>query len=117
MRSYSDVSAVADVVTGVMAVDDGEWTIWGGTSVASPIVAAAIALAGNAKSLHGASAIWRSQGAHFFDVTVGNDVVVRAAGRGHDPGTCPPVYAYICEARRGFDGPTGWGTPNGIAGL
>jgi hypothetical protein len=117
MRSYSDVSAVADVVTGVMAVDDGEWTIWGGTSVASPIVAAAIALAGNAKSLHGASAIWRSQGAHFFDVTVGNDVVVRTDGRGHDPGACPPVYAYICEARRGYDGPTGWGTPNGVAGL
>ena len=117
MRSYGDVAAVADVVTGVMAVDDGEWTIWGGTSVASPIVAAAIALAGNAKSLHGASAIWRSQGADFFDVTVGDDVVVRTAGRGHDPGACPPVYAYICEARRGYDGPTGWGTPNGVAGL
>ncbi len=115
MRSYNDVSAVADIVTGVMVVDNGQWSIWGGTSVASPIVAASIALAGNAKSLHGASTLWRSKGAHFFDVVIGDNVVKK--GTGTYPRTCPRAYAYICDAGPGFDGPTGWGTPNGVAGL
>jgi hypothetical protein len=113
MRSYNDVSAVADVVTGVLAVDRGRWTIWGGTSVGAPIIAAAIALAGNARSLHGASEIWKLNGARFFDVTSGNDIV----GGAGDPHRCLTAYAYICQAGPGFDGPTGWGTPNGVAGL
>src|SRR4029077_18771480 len=40
---------------------------------------------------------------NFFDVTSGND------------GTCSP--AFLCTAETGYDGPTGIGTPNGIAGL
>ncbi len=42
------------------------------------------------------------------DVTVGNNV---------DPGlgvTCASTIHYICYARAGFDGPTGWGSPKGI---
>jgi subtilase family serine protease len=113
MRSYNDVSAVADVVTGVIAVDHGRWTIWGGTSIGAPIIAGAIALAGNARSLHGASGMWRSKGRGFFDITSGGDVVDGAG----DPHQCRMTYAYICKARPGYDGPTGWGTPNGIAGL
>ncbi|WP_244207357.1 hypothetical protein [Streptomyces swartbergensis] len=27
-------------------------------------------------------------------------------------GTCAP--SYFCTARTGYDGPTGWGTPNGV---
>lgn len=117
MRSYNDVAAVADVVTGVMVVDAGRWEIWGGTSVASPIVAAAIALAGNAKSLHGAREIWTSRGAHMFDVTQGDDIVKTGGNAGRHPRTCPNAYRYICYAGPGFDGPTGWGTPDGVAGL
>ena len=36
-----------------------------------------------------------------FDVTTGSD------------GSCSP--AYLCTAEVGYDGPTGWGTPNGTA--
>jgi hypothetical protein len=28
---------------------------------------------------------------------------------------CDSGVKYICTARAGFDGPTGWGTPKGIA--
>jgi hypothetical protein len=36
-----------------------------------------------------------------FDVTSGSD------------GSCSP--AYLCTAGTGYDGPTGWGTPDGTA--
>jgi len=117
MRSYNDVSAVADVITGVLIVNDGSWQVWGGTSVASPIVAASIALAGNAKSLHGSQEIWASHGAHFFDVTKGDNIVQLGGTGGTFPRKCPHSYKYICYAGAGYDGPTGWGTPNGVAGL
>jgi hypothetical protein len=117
MRTYNDVSAVADLVTGVLIVNNGSWQIWGGTSVASPIVAASIALAGNAKSLHGAKAIWLSKGAHFYDVTEGDNIVKPGGGGGRYPRKCPASYRYVCYAGRGYDGPTGWGTPDGVAGL
>lgn len=118
-RAYNDVAAVADPVTGVLVIEKGEWFIFGGTSVASPIVAAAIALAGNGASLNGAQNIWKSRGAEFNDVTVGNDVIPAANVRGHGrfPRTCAKAYAFVCTARAGYDGPTGWGTPNGVGGL
>jgi hypothetical protein len=120
-RSYNDVSAVADLVTGVVVYDSyyGGFTVYGGTSVASPIVAAAIALAGNAGRLHGAQEIWQSKGADFYDVITGQNVIPASAvtGGGKFPRTCPTAQAYICKAGAGFDGPTGWGTPDGTSGL
>ena len=115
-RTYNDVAAVADIVTGVWVVDNGAWYVYGGTSVASPIVAASIALAGNAKSLYGGARFWKDQGVHFFDVEQGNDVVPGTGTYGFK-NTCDPTAQYICFAGPGYDGPTGWGTPNGIAGL
>jgi len=29
-------------------------------------------------------------------------------------GRCSKSYSYICNAGVGYDGPTGWGTPNGV---
>jgi hypothetical protein len=65
------------------------------------MVAAMYALAGNAGSTPAQDIYTHT--ANFFDVTSGND------------GTCSP--AYLCTAETGYDGPTGIGTPNGIAGL
>lgn len=105
-RSESDVSAVADPNTGVAVYDSygrhGSvgWLVFGGTSVSSPVIGAVYALAANEASQNYASAIWSGAGAHLFDVTSGSN------------GSCS--IAYICNARVGYDGPTGWGTPNGI---
>ncbi|MEO6912740.1 MAG: peptidase S8 [Candidatus Baltobacteraceae bacterium] len=107
MRSEADVSAVADPNTGVAVYDSygsrGQtgWLVFGGTSVASPLMGAVYALAGNASSQNAAQGLWTNAGANLFDVTSGSN------------GSCS--ISYICNARVGYDGPTGWGTPNGTA--
>jgi subtilase family serine protease len=104
-RAVADVSAVADPNTGVAVYDsypfDGAsgWLTFGGTSASSPIIAAVYALAGNAPTIADASAIWAHHtGLH--DVTKGSN------------GSC--ATKQWCAARKGWDGPTGWGTPNGV---
>lgn len=97
-RAVADIAAVADPLTGVAVYDTfggnhahpgavGGWEVYGGTSVATPIVAGAIALAGNAPQLSDASFIYQ-----------------HAAGLN-------PVYAPLGPL------PSGLGTPNGIAAL
>lgn len=97
-RTVADVSAVADPNTGVAVYDTyrlhpGGWLVFGGTSVAAPLVGAVYALGGGstAQALYGSSAL--------FDVTSGSN------------GSCGG--SYLCTAVAGFDGPTGNGTPNG----
>jgi subtilase family serine protease len=103
-RSVADVSAVANPSTGVWVYDTYQtlgWAIYGGTSVASPIIASFYALAANAP---GASAIPASYAyaapSALYDVTSGSD------------GSCAPNY-YLCTAGPGYDGPTGLGSPGG----
>lgn len=104
-RSEADIAAVADPYTGVAVYDSygsaGQtgWLVFGGTSVSSPIVASVYALAGNAATQNAAQGIWNDRGAHLNDVTSGSN------------GSCS--ISYICNAGPGYDGPTGWGTPNG----
>jgi subtilase family serine protease len=104
-RIDNDVAADADPATGVAVYDtsngNGGWNEVGGTSASSPMLAAMYALAGNAGTTP-ANDIY-THTSNFFDVTTGND------------GSCSP--AYLCTAETGYDGPTGIGTPNGIAGL
>jgi subtilase family serine protease len=104
MRTETDISAIADPNTGVAIYDTfgigGTWFVYGGTSVATPIIASMYALAGDTASQRGAKGIWKSRGRHMNDVVVGSN------------GTCSP--AYLCTAGPGYDGPTGWGTPDGL---
>ncbi|HEY9179301.1 MAG TPA: hypothetical protein VIO32_01200, partial [Candidatus Baltobacteraceae bacterium] len=102
MRSEADIAAVADPQTGVSVYDSyqsGGWQVVGGTSASSPIIASVYALAGNAASITPAQQIWNDAGYSTFDITSGSN------------GSCS--IAYICNAGTGYDGPTGWGTPNG----
>jgi hypothetical protein len=105
-RVDNDVAADADPATGVAVYDtyngDGGWNEVGGTSASSPMVAAMFALAGNAGA-NPAQDIYQHT-TNFYDVTTGKDA-----------SSCSP--AYLCTAGTGYDGPTGIGTPNGIAGL
>jgi hypothetical protein len=97
-RVEADVSAVADPNTGVGVYDSGSggWLVFGGTSVSSPLVAAAFTLMG--LSGQSPSFVW-GHTSDFYDVTSGSN------------GSCSP--AGLCNAGVGYDGPTGWGTPNG----
>jgi hypothetical protein len=106
-RAVADVSAVADPNTGVAVYDStafqglSGWLVFGGTSVAAPIIAGVYGLAGNAASIDNNYPYAHS--GSFFDVTSGSN------------GTCSP--AQLCTARVGWDGPTGLGTPNGTGGF
>jgi subtilase family serine protease len=96
-KIVSDLAAVADPNTGVAVYDNygsGGWAVYGGTSVASPLVASIFAAVGLAKV--DASAIW-GHTTEYRDVTKGSN------------GTCST--ALFCTAGAGYDGPTGWGTP------
>jgi subtilase family serine protease len=104
-RAVADVSAIADPNTGVATYDSTSyqgyvgWQVYGGTSVASPIIASVYALAGNTASVNNAALAYANTGS-LNDVTSGSD------------GTCS--VSQLCTARAGWDGPTGLGTPNGV---
>lgn len=106
MRMTADVSAVADSVAIYDSYDSGCtppncWFSSFGTSDATPIIASVYALAGNASTFTGAEAPYENVGkGYLFDITMGNT------------GTCTP--AYFCKAEKGYDGPTGLGTPHGV---
>jgi hypothetical protein len=109
MRTTADVSAVADPSTGVAVYDSysgGGWGVYGGTSVASPIIASTYALAGApGAGTYPASYLY----AHYkADPSVFNDVT---SGSNGDCGTV------LCNAGKGWDGPTGLGTPDGVEGF
>ena len=109
-RVISDIAAVADPNTGAAVYDTvkyGNKTGWfqvGGTSLATPVIAALYALSGNV-----------SGNANQIPYTLGNtstnlrDVVSGSNGR------CSG--SLLCTAITGYDGPTGLGTPNGLSAL
>ncbi|CAM5558072.1 hypothetical protein SALBM311S_06172 [Streptomyces alboniger] len=103
-RMEADVSAVADPATGVAVYDTyggSGWAVYGGTSASSPILASVYALAGTPGASDYPAKYPYSHTSNLYDVTSGNN------------GTCSP--SYFCTATTGYDGPTGWGTPNGTA--
>lgn len=99
-RTIADVSAVADPNTGV-AVYFGGWHVYGGTSASAPIIASVYALGGTPPADSEPNSFPYDHPAELNDVTSG------------DNGGCSP--AYLCTAGSGYDGPTGLGTPNGVA--
>jgi len=116
-RMEADVSAVADPNTGVAVYDsygssNGQnWYVFGGTSVASPIIASVFGLAGNAGTVNYAAQLLYTHAGSLFDVTSGGNG--SCSGRRKHGGSSGA--AYFCTAGPGYDGPTGLGTPNGTA--
>ncbi|MGH3381702.1 MAG: S53 family peptidase [Actinoallomurus sp.] len=101
-RAVADVSAVADPNTGVAVYDTyggvGGWLVFGGTSVAAPVIGGVYGLAANAASV--TNNYPYAHTGSLFDVVSGSN------------GSCSP--AKWCTAGTGWDGPTGLGTPNGV---
>ncbi|MER5916010.1 carboxypeptidase regulatory-like domain-containing protein [Streptomyces sp. NPDC001982] len=104
-RSVADVSAVADLQTGVAVYQtygNSGWQVYGGTSVSAPIIAGVYADAGTpVPNTYPNSYPYATSGAGLNDVTAGSN------------GSCDP--AYLCNGIAGYDGPTGMGTPKGLA--
>jgi len=105
-RVEADVSAVADPQTGVAVYGPANrrtsaWLVFGGTSVAAPLIGGifgekndAVNYAGNiyAKTTY-------PNPSDLYDITSGSN------------GSCGGTY--LCTAGAGYDGPTGLGTPHG----
>ena len=105
-RMTNDVAADADPRTGAAIYDttgEGGWLEVGGTSEATPLIAATYALAGTPAAGSYPSSY------PYADPSALNDVT---SGTNYDQ-SCTP--AYFCTAGPGYDGPTGLGTPDGVA--
>ncbi len=104
LRTENDVSAVADPNTGVLIYDtyqaSGLFEI-GGTSAATPIITSIYALAGAPTRGSFPAEYPYLHTRHLFDVTAGTN------------GKCEKFRQYLCHGERGYDAPTGLGTPNG----
>jgi subtilase family serine protease len=101
-RMEADVSAVADPATGVAVYGPvfgkfSGWLVFGGTSVAAPLIGGVYGVNGGSVNYGGDP--YSHTGA-LFDVTSGSN------------GNCGGTY--FCTAGAGYDGPTGLGTPNGV---
>ncbi|MDQ1703408.1 MAG: hypothetical protein QOF57_2660 [Frankiaceae bacterium] len=109
-RSVADVAAVADPATGVAVYDSygstggANWFVFGGTSVAAPIIGAVYALSGNTAGVP-AGLAYSAPAGTLFDVISGSN---GRCTRGKSTST-----AYQCAGAVGYDGPTGMGTPKG----
>lgn len=99
MRMEADVSAVADPNTGVAVYGpvnsrSSGWEVFGGTSVAAPLVGGIYGVNGGSVN-YGSNPY--SNTSNLNDVTSGSN------------GSCGGTY--FCTAGAGYDGPTGLGTP------
>jgi Subtilase family len=147
-RAANDVSADADPYTGFVIRDSDspgracqeeyeesgtihtipEWCTYGGTSLASPIIASVYALAGGAGEVaYPAQTLYRSLSAApagLHDVTVGSNGLCGSAfdeetglstcsSAEEAAASCSSTLA--CLAAPGYDGPSGVGTPAGIS--
>jgi putative Ig domain-containing protein len=109
-RTANDVAAVADPATGVAVYDSYDQNGYlevGGTSASAPIIAAVYALAGTPAAGSYPASYPYAHTSSLNDVTDGIN--------GSDEiDFCQPA-TYLCAAGTGYDGPTGWGTPDGTA--
>lgn len=104
-RGVADVAADANPNTGAAVYDSTRyqgrsgWLQVGGTSLASPLIAGAYALAGNAASV-----------AYPASLPYGHPSALRDITAGASTGSCTTT---ACKTGAGYDGPTGLGAPNG----
>ncbi len=103
-RTMNDVSAVA---TGVAEYDSYDYNGWfevAGTSISSPMLGGVYGLAGNASTQNAGEKFWtlskKKRKKDLHDIVTGSN------------GSCGG--SYLCTAGKGYDGPTGWGTPKGL---
>jgi subtilase family serine protease len=115
-RTTNDIAAVAWNVAEYDTYGSayGGWFTVGGTSVASPVIAGAFALAGNATKEYGGKALWT-----LTKKKLQEDMHVISSGNNGCPNRLRG--SYLCTAGTGefgnYSGPTGWGTPSGVGAL
>lgn len=143
-RAVADIAADADPYTGVAVTYSGDptgtecrgkfegnrWCTYGGTSLASPIIAAVFALAGGANAVqYPASTLYATRAnapGDLHDVTTGSNGECGApfveetglsscSAAAEAAASCGGALA--CLTAAGYDGPSGVGTPDGVLGF
>jgi Subtilase family len=140
-RAVADVSADADPYTGLAVYDSstnctyffpegkvkGHWCTIGGTSLATPLIASTFALAGGSGGVeYPAQTLYEGElhaPASLHDVTEGSNGECKKAYTETGLSGCTAAEEAqtscsgqaICLAGVGYDGPTGVGTPDGLA--
>lgn len=146
-RLAADIAALADPYTGYDVYDSYKssgWQTIGGTSLASPLIAGMWALAGGSGGVtYPAQSLYQHLAGDstpsFYDVTTGGN----GACDGTPAGSCASLFGAPpntlgfgtidcawkpnsatlaagrreCDAATGYDGPSGVGTPKGLAGF
>jgi hypothetical protein len=139
-RLVSDASMVADPLTGFDVYDSFAcgggcatgWQTYGGTSLSAPLLAAAYALSGGAHNIPYPAVTLYGNANSAYDVTVGGNGICDGEGAAQCPdystggvfdlaaGMLDCAYTPLaaisagigaCDAVKGFDGPSGVGTP------
>jgi subtilase family serine protease len=113
----ADVSADADPDTGLAVYDTyapssgtpNNWVSVGGTSASSPYVAGLFANAGVSSSVNGPNTLYAAPASDFNDITSGNNELLDQCSK------YTGVSQAVCNAGPGWDGPTGLGSPHGLA--
>lgn len=141
-RAVADVAADADPHTGIAVMDSSSaceseytegavkhrihWCTYGGTSLASPIIAAVFALAGGADGVaYPAKTLYENERrapAALHDVTSGSNGACGSGYNAEGISLCEATQEaqtscsghLSCLAGEGYDGPSGVGTPHGI---
>jgi hypothetical protein len=145
-RLVADISMVADPLTGFDIYDSYDcgspqcptspsWLTIGGTSLSSPLVAAAYALGGGPHGVPYPAVTLYGHPSSVYDVTVGGNGICDGEGAAqcpdystngafdlgagmldcaYTPTAAIATWDYACDAVPGFDGPSGLGTPNSM---
>ncbi len=104
-RTVADVAAAAWNIP-IYNKDYGGWVTVGGTSASAPFMAGVYGLAGNAARIRPGYSYQHARS--LFGVTNGNNAFLVPL-----PGVvCGDDY--LCVAKKGYNGPTGMGTPDGV---
>ncbi|MFF0862113.1 hypothetical protein ACFYUV_10205 [Nonomuraea sp. NPDC003560] len=101
-RTVADVAAVGDARSPVQLYESTSWGGWigvSGTPISVALIGGVYALGDNGQEIVPGQKLYGS-GQYLFDITTGAN------------GSCGG--SPLCTARRGHDGPTGMGVPNGI---
>jgi len=129
-RAVADVAADASPHSGLAVYDSNGgceeedapagWCTIGGTSLASPMIAATFALAGGANGVaYPAQTLYENEAgapSSLHDITVGSNGACAKLGsctEKEEEESCVGKIA-ICSAGVGYDGPSGVGTPDGL---
>lgn len=116
-RAAADISADADPATGLAVYDTyapyshqpGKWLVVGGTSASAPFIGGLFGRAGDLAGVSGPSTLYAAPRTDFTDITSGQTFGFYQCNqfRGVSP--------RLCKATKFWDGPTGLGSPIGLA--